>query len=331
MSRGAWFILARRPLRRAWALAALALSACGLTARCAPQGLDDASMRALYAQPASAPDRPLRVFHLGHSLVGRDMPEMLRQLADAAMGPGHDHASQLGWGTSLREHWEPDLPINGFETENAHPRFRPAAEALAGGGYDAVVLTEMVEIRDAIRWHDSWDYLRRWAALAWQGNPDARVCLYETWPARDRDEAAWLARLDADPDEFWRGRILRPALAALRDQGIERPICVIPAGSALAILDRLLRDEGPADGLRRAGDLFSDDIHLNDQGNYMMALIHFAVLYGRDPRGLPRALRKADGAPAHAPGPAAAALMQRAAWLAVLGDPLTGLRPEAAR
>ena len=63
--------------------------------------------------------------------------------------------SQLGWGTSLREHWEPDLPINGFDAENDHPRFRPARDAIGSGDYDSVVLTEMVEIKDAVKYHKS--------------------------------------------------------------------------------------------------------------------------------------------------------------------------------
>ena len=46
--------------------------------------------------PLPPPADPLATYHLGHSLVGRDMPAMLAQMA------GHDHASQLGWGASLR-------------------------------------------------------------------------------------------------------------------------------------------------------------------------------------------------------------------------------------
>ena len=84
---------------------------------------------AAYAMPLTPPAAPMRVFHLGHSLVGRDMPAMLAQLA----GNGHSYHSQLGWGTSLREHWDPKLPINGFETENAHVHYRDAKEALASG------------------------------------------------------------------------------------------------------------------------------------------------------------------------------------------------------
>ena len=43
-----------------------------------------AEAQALYAVPLNPPDAALNVYHLGHSLVGRDMPAMLAQLAGAA-------------------------------------------------------------------------------------------------------------------------------------------------------------------------------------------------------------------------------------------------------
>jgi hypothetical protein len=130
-----------------------------------------ARARALYANPLPEPSGALSVFHLGHSLVGRDMPAMLAQLA----GKDHYYDSQLGWGTSLRAHWEPDVPINGFAQENDHPRYRDAREALGSGEYDTVVVTEMVELRDAIRYHDSAQSLARWAGLAGAAHPQARI------------------------------------------------------------------------------------------------------------------------------------------------------------
>ncbi|HRM75178.1 MAG TPA: hypothetical protein PLI13_10835, partial [Paracoccus sp. (in: a-proteobacteria)] len=93
-----------------------------------------------YSQRRAPPPQPLRVFHLGHSLVGREMPAMLAQIA----GQGHDYALQLGWGATLRSHFEPDVEIAGFDQENATPKYRDAHQALASGDYDAFVMTEMV-------------------------------------------------------------------------------------------------------------------------------------------------------------------------------------------
>ena len=255
------------------------------------------------------------------------MPAMLEQLAGHAGLDGHSHHSQLGWGTSLREHWEPDLPINGFETENAHPRFRPAREALASGGYDAVILTEMVELNDAIRWHDSPVYMPLWAAAARAGRQDVRIFLYTSWHNLEHPDG-WLARLEADPDALWRPHLLGPVWADPAAGAVH----VIPVTEVLAELTRRLAAGETAPGLQAPRDLFArmpdgslDTIHFNDQGMYLVALVHFAVLYQRDPTGLPHALVRADDSPAAPPSSEAARLMQRVVWEVVSAHPLTGL------
>lgn len=276
------------------------------------------------AAPVAPPEGPMRVYHLGHSLVGRDMPAMLAQLA----GPGHGYESQLGWGTSLREHWEPGLTIRGFDAENDHPNFRPAREAVGSGDYDAVIFTEMVEIRDAIRYHASAAYLARWAALAARARGDVRVYLLETWHKLD-DPEGWLNRIDRDLGRYWLRRI---ALPAQRKAGV--PIHLVPAGQVLARLTRRIEAVGGVAGLPDRTALFArrpdgstDPIHLGDLGNYLLALTHYAVLYQRSPVGLPRRLARADGTPATPPSPQAARIMQETVWEVVSSMPETGVSP----
>lgn len=294
----------------------LVLSACGLV-RCAPEPLDDAALNPIYSDALAPPEKPLSVYHIGHSLVGRDMPAMLAQLA----GPGHRYASQLGWGTTLRAHWEPAVPIKGFEQENDHPHFRPAKEALESGEHDVLVLTEMVEIRDAIEYFDSWDYVQRWAAHARAGAPDIRIYLYETWPHRDGAED-WLTRLDRDLERYWKREILHRALAADPERG---PIHLVPAGQVLAQFARAIEARGGVGGLDDVAGLFRDEIHLNDLGLYLVALTHYAVLYHRDPVGLPHRLHRADGSPADSPTPETARLMQETVRDVVVRHRETGL------
>ncbi len=315
--------------RRGW----LGLLAAGLALPAALMGyrglaagrVSDEELAALYATPLPAPGGPVRVFFLGHSLVGRDMPAMLAQLAPE----GHGHESQLGWGTPLRAHWDPSVGINGFEAENAHPRYRDAREALGSGEYDALVLTEMVEIRDAIRYFDSPRYLREWARLARGANPEVRVYLYETWHQLD-DPDGWLERIDRDWERHWDREILRPALAA---DATRQPIYVIPAGRVLACFVRRLDELGGVEGLpgreglfARAPDGSQDMIHLGDLGHTLVALTHLAVLYHREPPTAPRQLVRADGSPATPPSPEAAALMAEAVREVVTSVPETGVR-----
>ena len=270
----------------------------------------DAEFATLYDVPLPPLPGPARVYHLGHSLVGRDMPAMLAQLA------GHEWNSQLGWGASLMNHWQGDVP--GRAKENLPPAFRPVDQALDSGEYPVVVLTEMVELRDAIRWHDSARYLAKWALRARAANPDVRLYLYETWHRLD-DPQGWQARIVADFSALWDAQVLRPAVAKA---GV---IHVIPGGQVMAALV-VAAETGKLSGLTGAQDFFADTIHFNDLGAYAMALTHFAVIYGRSPVGLPHRLMRADGVMAVPPPDGAVAQMQALVWQVVTRLPLTGVK-----
>lgn len=303
-------------------VAVLTLSTAGWMAIKSPSSLPPEELAAFYETPLPTPDGPLRVFHLGHSLVGRDMPAMLAQLA------GHEHASQLGWGTPLKAHWEPDEVISGFETENAHAHYEDAKSALENGAYDVFVLTEMLEIEAAVDHFDAPVYLEKWVSAARDGNPEIRTYLYESWHALD-DAQGWMNRLDADPDRYWEGVLIAQAMAA---QDGTDPIYVIPAGRVMAEFVRRLEATDGIDGATSREDLFAqfedgslDPVHVNDLGAYLVALTHYAVLYHQSPEGLPAQLDLADGSPADAPGPELAALMQRTVWDVVSRLPVTGV------
>ncbi len=281
-------------------------------------------LKAIYGKRVPAPAGELQVFHLGHSLVGRNMPAFLQQLA----GGDHDYRSQLGWGATLKSHWDPDVEINGFEFENQHNKYQDVHEAIVSGELDAFVMTEMVEIKDAIRYFDSANYLHEFAAYISRHSPQTRVFLYESWHHVD-DERGWFTRLDEDYPEHWLGQILYPALA--RSEQTAR-IHVIPVGQVLAAFFRVVEERDGVPGITQPEDIFirNDDgtldaIHVNDIGMYLVALVHYAVLYQRSPEGLQHQLARADGTPATAPSAEAAALMQQITWDVVSRDFHTGL------
>lgn len=282
-----------------------------------------AQVRARMAASVPAPASPLSVFHLGHSLVNRDMPAMLAQLAPS----GHSYDSQLGWGATLKAHWG-DAEISGFAEENAHPRFRTARDAVASGEYDAIILTEMVEIRDALRYFEGARYLSLWAQAAVAARPDVRLYLYETWHRLD-DPEGWLERIDRDLDRYWLSQLVGPALADLPETA---RLHLIPAGQVLAAFVRQVETQGGVGNVRDRTDLFArapdgsvDPIHLNDLGNYLVALVHYAVLYQKSPVGRPFALTRADGTRAAAPDPETAELMQEVTRRVVWSGNLSGI------
>lgn len=298
---------------------ALLLGACGWDKSLPPEALDR-----LYQTPLAPPDKPLRVFHIGHSLVNRDMPLMLEQMA----GQGHDHRSQLGWGASLQSHWEPDIPVKGGDVENAHARYQEARQAVDSGTFDAIVLTEAVEIKDSIKYFDSPRYIREWARAAHAARPSVRVYLYETWHQLD-DPQGWLKRIDEDLPRHWEGVLLAKGLAHGDTGG---PVYVIPAGQVLARFVRVVESRGGVGNVRRREDLFArnadgsqDNIHLNDLGNHLVALTHHAVLYHRLPSPGTPDLRKADGSIARSPDKAVDALMREVVWDVITHYPKTGV------
>ncbi len=291
--------------------------------------LDATAFAARYAQPLPAPDAGLSLFHLGHSLIGRDIPVFFQQLAEAAGFSGHSYNSQLGWGTSLRDHWQGVDAIAGFDDMNAAPAWADPRLSLESGTHDVLVLTEMVELKDAIRWHESSIHLAKWAMLARAARPDLRIYLYESWHDLSVPEG-WLERLDADPSQLWEGALLAEAMAQ-PDTGT---VYVIPAGRVLAALVRHVEGMGGVPGMTDRTDLFArnadgslDTIHINDIGAYLVALVHFATIYQRSPVGLPHTLTRADGSPATPPDPALAAIMQDIVWSVVQNLPVTGIDP----
>lgn len=267
------------------------------------------------------PQAPLAVFHLGHSLVGPEVPHMLAQLAPQ----GHLWNSQLGSGTALKEHWEPELAIRDFDTANSSPAYRDARSAIGSGEYDAVVLTEMVELRDALRYFDGADYFHRWADLARSSSPDTQIFLYETWHHLD-DPAGWETRIAQDLAPLWLEKLTGKDSRATPD----RAAYLIPAGQVMAAVARAA-EAGEIDGLNARSDLFSrndqggiDTIHLNDLGAYVVALTHYSVLYLRPPLGLPHQLTRANGLPAQALSAQGAAEIQRIVWQVVQAQPRSG-------
>lgn len=263
------------------------------------------------------------IYHLGHSLVGRDMPAMLAQLG------GHAYASQLGWGTTLKQHWEDGPAVPGYELHAAGREKVPAKDALSSGAFDVLVLTEMVEIRDAIRWYDSPRWLAEWVQLARDANPDIRVYLYETWHRLD-DPDGWLERIEGDLPDQWLGRVLAPA-EARRGTG---PIYLIPGGQAMAAVARAA-EAGRLPGVSSREDLFDrdekgelDPIHMSDLGAYVVALTHFSVIYQRSPVGLPHRLKRGDGTDAASFDAEAAAEVQAIVRDVVARVPYSGVSPD---
>jgi hypothetical protein len=162
--------------------------------------------------------------------------------------------------------------------------------------YDTLVLTERVPLSNTLPWHNSIEQGLLWFTNAWTKGNDgkgAETILYATWiditsgPGAENphnDPEASIPFRERLPIEMARWESIQDHVNEIRPSG-SPPMRMIPGPLLIAaIYDEIAA--GTAPGLTDISDLFSDGIHLNDLGNYYIALAHFAVIYDRDPRGM---------------------------------------------
>ncbi|WP_050929020.1 hypothetical protein [Aestuariivita boseongensis] len=181
--------------------------------------------------------------------------------------------------------------------------------------YDVLVLTERAPLSRTLPWHQSPEWALRWTTHAWR-NGGLRTVLYATWVEIDSGPDAENLYNDPDghipfrdrlPIEMAGWRSILDHVNANLPQGVPK-VSMIPGPLIMAAAyDDIAAGKAP--GLSSISDLFTDQIHLNARGAYLIALAHYAVIYGADPRGLPH------GIPARGePDKAQAAWMQDLVW-----------------
>ncbi|MEM9358762.1 MAG: hypothetical protein AAGB04_21485, partial [Pseudomonadota bacterium] len=251
------------------------------------------------------------VLFVGHSLVGF-IPEMLQDIVSDSGGTG-TLTAQIQNGAPLRWNWQ--------ESERAQV---DALSVLPDGEIDILILTEAVPLDPNLKFNKTEIYAADFYNLAVDSNPFTQVYMYETWhsvwsgtdradeipyKSGDGDLIPWRDRIDQDLEK-WEGVV--DYVNAQRGPN-DPEMLLIPAGQALGNLSDAI-DAGTVPGLTSIEDVFSDDIHLNDLGQYFVAMVHYATIYGQDPVGLDAQLQGRFGADFDAPSAALAAVFQDIAW-----------------
>jgi hypothetical protein len=262
------------------------------------------------ASPAGTVDGA-NVLMIGHSLVNFDMPAMFKGLADDA-GKAHQRAEQIIIGSPLKHNWENSHTAQGVD----------ARVALPTSTWNVLVMTEAIPLQNHLTWSDTYVYAGNFHQLARNGNANTRTYIYETWHCiysgtptgcawDDGDALAWRQRLDLDRTK-WQG--IADHLNLL---GVGPTVELVPAGRALGLLhDRAAAGQVP--GLSSVFNLFTDDIHLSNAGNYFVALVMYATIYRASPQGLTHQINDQWGnAYPNLPSATTAAAMQEIAWEAV--------------
>lgn len=256
---------------------------------------------------------PLNTMMVGHSLVGTTMPHMLNQLL---VGTGRRADTQVINGSPLGYNWDHGATAQGGN----------ARALLPGGGYDTLILTEGVPLDMALQWNDTYRHARNYADLIWTATPGARVMIYETWRYWGPDiyngtlpaltPTAWRQAIDTDRSSW---QSIADSLNAVKPSHAAE-VVLVPGGQAMGRLhDTIVAGQGM--GLTSIQQVFVDNIHLNDTGNWLIALVQYSAITGRS--AVDHSLRVADqfGQAYIGWTDAQAVLMQHVAWEAVALTP----------
>ncbi len=262
---------------------------------------------------ASAPPKGLRVLTAGHSFHVW-MPGILKEMAANAKIEGHVQVdlSSIG-GSQVIQHW--NVP----DDKN---RIKPT---LLAGTADVLTLSP-IYLPDA--------GIENFVKLGLEHNPALRITVQEFWMPYD-DQALWKNKpkeLVIDPDKKTIEE-LRAAHApyfqsmdelvrSLNQQVGKQSVFVVPVGQAvLALREKIIKGEVP--GMTKQSELFSDAVgHPRGQIQALATFCHFAVIYGRNPVGLPAPSIIAKLPEAEKLN----RLLQEIAWQAVTDHPLSGVK-----
>lgn len=260
-----------------------------------------------------------KAFYVGHSLSDQ-IPDMVQSLSDDADALTFDWVYQSIPGAPLRWQWERKEADDFIPVDPHVYGFYDEENGLPNRTFDLLILTEAVP-RYPLIIDETYRYTDSFMNYALQFNPDIQIYINEPWHCLesgtptgcdyDIDSAPWRQRL-RDDLPMWES-----VVDSLNQRYPEASdVCFIPSGQALGLLsDRI--DAGELPGLASIEDLFSDRIHLTDQGKYFIACVHFAMIHRQSPVGLTHQTQYWWGGDFEAPSIELAQQMQEIALEAV--------------
>ncbi len=236
--------------------------------------------------PVAAGDPPTsrRVYFIGNSVTDTIKYDGLEQLAA-------ERGRQLTWG----RHMIPGAPLQWIWS---HPEdgfhqapFGRYPAALAGHSWDVLCLQPFDRHIDGQEGDVAMT--RNFVRAALPASPALQVYIYARWPRKDQDgqldyARQWLRTYTGQWDSTNETRDFFERLAVSVQKelpDLKQPVRIIPVGHVMHELDRRMqRREVP--GLSHIGQVYQDQIHLNNVGSYIVACTFYATLYGDSPVGL---------------------------------------------
>lgn len=262
-------------------------------------------------------------FYIGHSLVNFNMPAMVNGMALSA-GKTTYYGSQIANGSPLH------INYNNFATAQG----TPYPNAFPAGNYNSLIITEAVPLQPHLSWSNTNQFANNFYNYAKNnnnGNP-IKFYIYETWHCRNSGipqpgpNSQYGCEWDntANSSTLWHPRLLldfplwSSIVTHVRNQNpTDTQIWMVPVGQALHNLTTQI-NLGNVAGISSFTQLFQDDIHLTNAGNYFVACVMYATIYGETPVGLTQNLNDMWGTPfTNMPTNAQRLVMQQVAWQTV--------------
>ena len=278
-------------------------------------GVGDVAMseeaRQATATTAWAPKDHVRAFYSGHSL-SEGVPEVVEQIT-RSLGHRLEFETQSMGYSLLRQRTKGEVPSasdwpgyragsnRGGSGLNVAEELRQPRRLASGAKYDVLVVTERHDLPAIARTERSAFYLTDMAKHLLAGNPNAEVLLYHAWLHLDPDAPGPWIDYERAVLPIWECIASRANLDLPARSDVPR-VRVLPGGAALAELVAALWDgKVPGVAAKAPGErvrfLFSDSVHMSEVGSYFLALVHYAVLFGRSPEGaaIPAAIAPETG------------------------------------
>lgn len=176
---------------------------------------------------------------------------------------------------------------------------------LPKGQVNTLVLIDSVPRGSPDEVAETIEFLGRFVDFAREHRPDIRIFFSEPWHdlKSGSPEASEYDKSSPTRHLGWRERI--DADAAMWDRMVQEvnekhpgthPVRMIPGARVLGALHDAIA-AGKVPGWTKIEDVFSDAIHPNLYGRYVLALAYTAVLTGESPVGLPSDIRNVWGNP----------------------------------
>lgn len=299
----------------------------------------------MLAPSAGGAPAATRVYYIGNSLTDALRYDAFAELAAAGGTP-------VVWGRTMT----PGAPIYFFWSRPGEgmskPPFGVWDKALREYEWDALTL----QVGNNPNFAGQFECADKFLKLALEKSPKLQVYVYSTWPGCRRGAAferafteadprvgratdapfayqSWVEKMPAELRDRYRAesprnraevqvrgmRALQPAASA--------PVKLIPATHVLMLLNQKMR-AGRVPGFDSVWHLFSDGLHLNNAGSYLVGLTFYAAIFGKTPVGLPVGGYQGNpGTAGHAVAiaPAVARVFQETVWEVVASHPLTGV------